>query len=89
MVPIPSFRNEIEASIYAERFKPLKTALDTPVSVDYARRYGARAANAAENCRLTLKAGAIASSAIHARSRSAILFHERPSLFETRERRAA
>jgi hypothetical protein len=26
---IPTFRNEIEASIYAEKHKPLQTALDT------------------------------------------------------------
>jgi hypothetical protein len=86
---IPTFRNEIEASIYAEKMKPLQTALDTPVSEMYARRYGKRAANAAENCRLTAKAGAMASCTIHARSLSAILFHDRPDLFETRERRSA
>lgn len=77
---IPLFRNEIEAAMYAERFKPLKTALDTPVSEAYARQYGRRAANAAENCRLTLKAGATGSCAIHARSLSTILFHDNGAL---------
>lgn len=83
---IPTFRNEIEAAMYAERFKPLKTALDTPLSLDYARRYGDRTAQAAEGCRVSLARGHMAQATLFARSLSAILFHERPSLFETRER---
>ena len=86
---LPTFRNEIEAAIHAERHKPLQTALDIPNGPEYANHYGKRAAFAAENCRLTAKAGAMHSLCIHARSLSTILFHERPDLFETRERRAA
>jgi hypothetical protein len=86
---IPTFRNEIEAGIYAERNKPLRAALNTPVGHDYELEYGTRAARAAEECRLALLSGDMTKASIRARSLSTILAHECPHLFETRERRAA
>ncbi|MBS1984810.1 MAG: hypothetical protein JST16_11630 [Bdellovibrionales bacterium] len=86
---ILTFRNEIEASIYAEKHKPLRTALNTPPTFEYARRYGQRASDAVNDGRWALRAGDMVRATLHARSLSTILFHERPDLFEMRERRAA
>lgn len=47
---IPTFRNDGEAQAYAERHRPCDQARG-PLGEDYAARYGARAARAAQGCR--------------------------------------
>lgn len=47
---IPSFRTEHEARFVAERDKPLRTALASNLTADYARQYGQKAADQAALC---------------------------------------
>ena len=78
---IPSFRNDVEAALYADQHKPLQTALDAPNAPSYAARYGDRAAAAAELCRTKILAGDTRGAHIASLALS-ICLHDRPHVFD-------
>lgn len=86
---IPDFRNEIEGATYAERHKPYKHALAEPNGPDYTRRYGNRAADAAEKCRLAAISGDHHALHMASLALSFTLMADRPNLYDTARRKAA
>lgn len=86
---IPTFRNEVEAGVFAERNKPYQNALSTPQDPSYERRYGVNAARAAEACRIAAIKGDNRRLHLNAISLSTILLHECPEVFEPTRRRLA
>lgn len=83
---IPTFRNDGEAGTYAERHQPYAQA-QGPLSEDYAARYGARAARAAQGCRDAFARGDRRSLTVHSRALALILIADHPQLFEYRKRK--
>lgn len=80
---IPTFRHDAEAAAYAERHRPF-TRAQGALSEDYAARYGARAAGAAQGCRDAFARGDQRSLQVHGRALALILFADHPQLFEHR-----
>lgn len=85
MIPtfIPLFRHDAEAEAYAERHRPFSKARGA-LSDEYAARYGARAARAAQGCRDALARGDVRGLRVHAQALALILRTDHPQLFEHR-----
>lgn len=80
---IPTFRHDAEAEAYAERYRPYSKALGA-LGEDYAARYGARAARAAQGCRDAFARGDQRGLRVHAHALALILRADHPQLFEHR-----
>ena len=80
---IPFFRNDAEAGKHAALHRPYEQAFG-PLPFDYARRYGARAADAAQRCRQAAARGDERGLYLAQKALTAILFVERPEMFEQR-----
>jgi hypothetical protein len=83
---IPFLRNDAEAARHAALHRPFPNAFG-PLPVDYARRYGVRAADAAARCRLAAARGDSKALYLAQKALTAILFIERLELFEQRQSR--
>lgn len=82
---IPAFRHDAEAEAYADRHQPFSRALG-PLGDDYAARYGARAAQAAQGCRDAFARGDQRALRVQAHALALILRRDHPQLFEHRRR---
>ncbi|HJR56682.1 MAG TPA: hypothetical protein VJ798_08900 [Rhizomicrobium sp.] len=80
---IPFFRNDAEAGRHAAQHRPYDQAFG-PVEAAYARRYGVRAADAAARCRIAAARGDSKALYLAQKALTAILYVEKPELFEQR-----
>lgn len=79
-----TFRNDTEAARFASLHRPFQSVGETP---DYASRYGARAANAAQGCRDAHARGDARSLQIHQHALALVLFADQPKLFDVQVRK--
>jgi hypothetical protein len=77
------FRNDAEAARFASLHRPFQSLGDPP---DYASRYGARAANAAQGCRDAHVRGDARSLQINQHALALVLFADQPQLFDVPQR---
>ena len=80
-----TFRNDAEAQRHAALHRPYQLACQPP-DESYASRYGARAGQAAENCRTAFARGDARALQIHQHALSLLLFVDQPQLFDVRRR---
>jgi hypothetical protein len=83
----PSFRNDAEAQRHAALHRPYEQGFGV-LDGEYAARYGARAAQAAANCRRAALRGDLQALHVHQHALSLLLFADQPQLFNS-SRRAA
>jgi len=79
-----SFRNDVEAARFASLHRPFVSVTTPP---DYAARYGARAARAAQGCRDAHDRGDARSLQIHQHALALVLFADQPQLFDVQVRK--
>ena len=85
---IPFFRNDAEAAKHAALHRPFEHAFG-PQPIDYARRHGTRAAEAAGRCRQAAARGDQRALYLAQKALTTNLFIEKPELFEQRQARNA
>lgn len=78
-----TFRNDTEAARFASLHRPFSSI---GAGGDYAARYGARAANAAQGCRDAHVRGDARSLQIHQHALALVLFADQPQLFDVKVR---